>query len=639
MFCKPIRSIQLADLSDVEQALLGAIAAAVYPDGTDQPSVVGAQVKLYRGCPTQLGLNGDLAAGRQTITIFSDPKEARETTRYPRVWKPGPIVTPTLTVSVDAGTVTWGGSGGAGQIAGVLVDGAAFAVAVGATDTPSTISAAFASIVPGATADGTSLTIADAVSLEARVEGSATALMEIRRQEQTITVSVWTNQPTIRDALAGAIDNALAGIDWLAFCDGSSGLLRYRETVETDTSENANLYRRDLFYSMEYPTIRTAVAPAMMFGVLAGVTPSVQSSTTAPRLGAIRFDAWYTPDDTIDQQCAAALASSQWSQRWPPNAVSTASGLSWPLADQSIIDAEIEAAAAAGIAFWAFDSYSASDDLSTALSLYLTSSKRALVGFCMLGQISNWADPAMPSGYAAVVARDVGLMSQAGYVTAASTARPVYFVLDAPEPAIAMLPAGAAGAIAYVRELAATSGLPNPYIVWLSGASIAEYDNVVVAQQAGADAAGAYCCPGSTSSATPFASLVGAAEQDWRARGVTGFASVPTAMTGWDLRPLIENPQPFYPVPAGDNVNDYYVGGSAGEIATHVADLADFVQANPGACASGLGLVNAWNELLEGGWIMPTYSAAGPDLSRVSAIGAALALRARLEDASGSLIA
>ena len=629
----------MADLSDVEQALLAAIAAAVYPEGTAQPSIVGSPVKLYRGWPTQLGLNSDLSAGCQTITVFSDPKQARETTRYPRIWKPGQTITPSLTVSVDADVVSFGGSGGAGQVAGVLADGAAFAWAVAASDTPTSVCVALAAMIPGAQANGEMLTIAGVSSLEARVEGSGSALMEIRRQEQTITVSVWCNQPTIRDALAGSVDNVLAGIDWLSFSDGSSGLLRYRETVETDTSENANLYRRDLFYSVEYPTIRTMVVPAMMFGVVSGVVPSIQPSALAPRLGAIRFDAWYTPSDTIDQQCATALTPSEWSDRWPPNATLTNGALSWPAADQAVIDAEIEAAASAGIAFWAFDSYAPGDGLGTALSLYLSSAQRNLVGFCMLGQLSNWADPTATNGYAATVARDVGLMAQAGYVTAASTMRPVYFVLDAPPASIEALPSGAAGAIAYVRALAAAAGLPDPYIVWLSGAPLAEYDNVAAAQEAGADAAGAYCCPGSPSGAAPFEALVASAQADWRMRSVTGFPSVPTAMTGWDLRPLIENPQPFYPVPASDDVEDYYVEGAVDDIGSHVADLSDFVRATPGSCSAGLGLVYAWNELLEGGWIMPTTSATGPDLSRVSAIGAALALRARRDDAALSSIA
>ncbi len=628
----------MADLSDVEQALLIAIAAAVYPEGTDQPSIVGAQVKLYRGWPTQLGLNSDLSAGRQTITVFSDPKLARETTRYPREWKPGPIVAPSLTVSVTGDVVTFGGSGGAGQVAGVLADGAAFALAVAASDTPSTVCAAFAAMIPGAQASGDLLTIVGASSLEARVEGCGTAMMEMRRQEQTITVSVWCNQPTVRDALAAAVDLVLAGVDWLALVDGSAGLLRYRETVETDTSENANLYRRDLLYSVEYPTIRKATAPAMMFGVVAGVAPTLEMSAVAPRLGAIRFDAWYTPSDPIDQQCATALTPTEWSDRWPPNATVTNGTLSWPAADQTVIDAEIEAAASAGIAFWAFDSYAPGDGLGTALSLYLSSVRRNLVGFCMLGQISNWADQTTANGYAATIARDVGLMGQAGYVTVLATARPVYFVLDAPPASIDALPSGAAGAVTYVRALASAASLPDPYIVWLSGAPLAEYDNIAAARQAGADAAGAYCCPGSPSGATLFATLVAGAEEDWRIRAITGFPSVPTAMTGWDLRPLIENPQPFYPAPPGENVNDFYVEGAPGEIATHVADLADFIKANPGSCGAGLGLIYAWNELLEGGWVMPTATANGPDLGRVSAIGAALALRARRDDAAGSFI-
>ena len=95
-------------------------------------------------------------------------------------------------------------------------------------------------------------------------------------------------------------------------------------------------------------------------------------------------------------------------------------------------------------------------------------------------------------------------------------------------------------------------------------------------------------------------------------------------MTGWDQRPLIETPQPFYPLPAGLTAAEYYTPGTPADIANHVAAMTAEIMAFAPACPANVGLVYAWNELAEGGWLMPTYTEAGPDRTRVSALGNAL---------------
>ena len=446
-------------------------------------------------------------------------------------------------------------------------------------------------------------------------------------------VSLWCADPVTRDDLASLIDSSLSLIDWLELADGSSGQLLYRGSTVVDTAENANLYRRDLLYTVEYPTMVFRTSSAMLFGCgnLADEVAAVPGSSNAagegavPLLGAIRFDAWYDPQDVIDQQCAAALSSGAWTDRLPPNAVLTGTGVAWPLADQQTLDAEIETAVGAGLAFWAFDSYLPTDGLSRALSLYLTSSLREKLQFCMLGQSSNWADPQTTSGYSAVLQRDVAMMAEAGYLTVLN-GRPVYFVLDASAEQLALLPqGGVAGAIAIVRQEAIIRGVGDPYIVWLSGAALQDFDNVAVARAVGADAAGAYACPRLSGSPQPYAALVAATEQDWQNRAAAGYSMVATAMTGWDQRPLIETPQPFYPLPSGSSNLNYYESGTPADIASHVLQLRDFTILNSAACPSGLGLIYAWNELVEGGWIMPTRGDGGSDTLRTDALKLCLA--------------
>ena len=53
------------------------------------------------------------------------------------------------------------------------------------------------------------------------------------------------------------MDEALAGIDYLSLPDGTAARLTYEKTAVSDRTEREGLYRRDLFYSVEYATTGT----------------------------------------------------------------------------------------------------------------------------------------------------------------------------------------------------------------------------------------------------------------------------------------------------------------------------------------------------------------------------------------------
>jgi hypothetical protein len=112
------------------------------------------------------------------------------------------------------------------------------------------------------------ITIPGAGSLIARVVADASAQQEIRRQEHIFRVTCWCPTPTSRDAAAIAIDLALAQSAFITFTDGSMGRLTYAGTTVFDQSQDALLYRRDLLYQVEYPTIVSSSQPAMLFGNL-----------------------------------------------------------------------------------------------------------------------------------------------------------------------------------------------------------------------------------------------------------------------------------------------------------------------------------------------------------------------------------
>ncbi|MDD2878015.1 MAG: hypothetical protein PHT60_13550 [Acidiphilium sp.] len=266
----------MADQSDVETALVSLVASAVYPNGMAAPSsVIGpggvVTCRVYRGMPNGPTLETDLAQGAMHATVFPADTAVKNTTRFPRVWQEVAPVPATLVVSVGDLSATFSGVCAAGQLAGIAVDGAIFPYAVQARDTPPTVASNLAAMMrtAGWLVDyaGTTVTVPAAQLLVARVVAGGISLQEIKRQAQAFRISLWCGDPLTRDAAAAAIEPALAELNFIGLADGSCGHVVYAGGLTTDASADAALYRRDIIYTVEYPTTLAALTPAMLFGV------------------------------------------------------------------------------------------------------------------------------------------------------------------------------------------------------------------------------------------------------------------------------------------------------------------------------------------------------------------------------------
>ena len=254
----------MADLTDVETALVAVAVQALYPLGTGQPSSAGAPVRVYAGWPTSATLDPDLAAGVSHVTVFPSAGE-RNTTRFPREWKTLSINTPTLFIQMAGQVVTLSGSvpaaGNPHNIC-IMVGGKPYVYAVQTTDTLPGIAAALsgliAAAVPGTTSAGGAVTLPSGANLQAaRIGIAGTSIRELRRQERAMQIIVWASTPAIRDAAAQAVDALLATTDRITLTDGSSARVIYAGTRKDDQAQKAALYRRDLTYKIEYATTQT----------------------------------------------------------------------------------------------------------------------------------------------------------------------------------------------------------------------------------------------------------------------------------------------------------------------------------------------------------------------------------------------
>ncbi len=256
----------MSDLSDVETALVEIAAAAVYPLGTSQPSVAGIPIRIRRGWPQPAALDDDLKAGSARVSVYSQPGHTRNVTRYPQDWRTTSLSAPTLTavITADGLTITFGGTGGAGQNVGVLCRGTGYILAVQSTDTPTDVATGLAAQIDGAASSGLVLTLpTPGVVTVAALSGSS---QELRRQEQGFMVTAWCPTPGARDAIIAAVDAAFATISFIALPD-QQARIKYTDTRVIDASENADMYRRDLFYTVEYSTDATQQSAPMIFPI------------------------------------------------------------------------------------------------------------------------------------------------------------------------------------------------------------------------------------------------------------------------------------------------------------------------------------------------------------------------------------
>lgn len=251
----------MPDQADIEQALAALGAAALAGDPAD--------VRVYRGWPRAASLEADLQAGRAHLSV-TPGGAGRDASRYPAEWQ-GAVPVPTLQVAVDGETVTFGGLAGVGQVAGVRVDGVAYACRLRDGDTPGVVAAVLAALVRAdrpALVQGAAVVLPDGRDVLARVVADGSGGTELRRQVQPMRMTLWCPAPDVRDRLAGRLDVAVAAVPVL---DVGGWACRVRDAGGTTTDEGAaaGVWRRDLVYRVEYPTVAEEALPAMLWGVIA----------------------------------------------------------------------------------------------------------------------------------------------------------------------------------------------------------------------------------------------------------------------------------------------------------------------------------------------------------------------------------
>lgn len=257
----------------------------------------------------------------------------------------------------------------------------------------------------------------------------------------------------------------------------------------------------------------------------------------------------------------------------------------WRSDTPEIMRQQIDLAADHGLSFWAFCWYFdrdphqvATDPKHTGLRLYLTATNRSRLGFCLLvanhdryclRTLENWQ---IAATYWVPLFREPGHLTLGG--------RPMVILFN---PSSDALPEGMAAVEAAARE----AGLPG--VAWVGCASRLPRQFVATTW---------YNRNGGWMKGWqefPIERLYQFHRESWV--GTPGQPHIPCVSMGWDRRPWESHQKGSW----------YYTGGTPEKFAEHLRELIAWMEAHPEQCTpERYAVLFAWNEMGEGGWLVPT---------------------------------
>jgi len=320
----------------------------------------------------------------------------------------------------------------------------------------------------------------------------------------------------------------------------------------------------------------------------------------------------------------ANLGPSAWSSRLPLDFGRRISSEQVDIREdlQEVMDGELVQATLAGIDYFAFayydpESWPDADRYNYGLRNYLNSPRKDLVDFALILQVENLGlrKNENPGRWPETVRSIVELLKKPTYQRVLG-GRPVVYLMGIDKLAQEFGSVEQAiTALDQLNHAAGAAGTGWPYLVVMSGNGF------------GWDAGSAYALAnfthGNDALPVPYAQLAGLVQQAWDRALNQAQDFIPTAMAGWDPRPRRDG-SAFW----RDNYDGYtvYQQPTALELSNQVCAAVNWNLAHPDKARANSVLVYAWNELDEGGYLVPTVGDGG---GKLHALAAVLAARAR----------
>lgn len=251
----------MSTLNDVQNAMVQVIADAMYPNGTNQPSITGSTIYIYPGDPVKSDLDSDLKAGISHVSVFAQQGMNRNTTRFQDLYCDQQIDTATIILVVNNNTVTITGTITVGQSAMVIVDGIGYAYMAQQGDTLDSIATQLALLIPNSSAIANILTINNALSIIGRTTVAGTMRRILNSEEGIFRARVIAPQHATRETIGSALQIAFATLNpryYLVMPDGISASIRPKGIDERNPYELELGFLRDYLYLVEYHTVQVS---------------------------------------------------------------------------------------------------------------------------------------------------------------------------------------------------------------------------------------------------------------------------------------------------------------------------------------------------------------------------------------------
>ena len=331
--------------------------------------------------------------------------------------------------------------------------------------------------------------------------------------------------------------------------------------------------------------------------------PTAASSQSRARIGAYYFDGW---TGTLSNFHFAGLPHGGFTGREPLSG--------WQDGNVCAVEQQLAWARSFGLSFFVFDWYfnaaivdTTGEDLNSAIQITRALPDRHGMQYAILYVDSPPFTISSHAEWNSAVDEWIGYMTDSAYVRV--NGKPLFIVIDFGGMRAALGSSAAVNAaFGQLRSAAQARGLPGVYVVagfGVPGGSAGQdalFPDLSGLAADGYDAVTTYNYPNAppqVPGARPFTELVDAGRWIWtQAAAKSPLPVLPVVTDGWDPRPWTPSTSTWY-------VRDPI------EVAAFVADVVDIAESSPRvrpepSPSPPLVLMEAWNEVGEGSYVLPT---------------------------------